>query len=353
MRTQIWDYLHNNYRCLIAVAEEIAIGVDPHTSHGGIALSGLMNKACPNCGDKRCPQPINYLANCASPSVYKSWQPSGSFKFNPCDFHALRPLAMVKGAPGFIPKTNADFCGFNTGGTQGLSILLGPWSDYCLWCWSQYPQHYKNTKPILILGKDNDTFAAQTICAGQDWGVEQVNDTAKIGKAADISTQRLFGAIEEQAAMSNMTVSEFIAAKRIFIYNIWPWFRCGNKSTGDDGIHSNFCRVPCLWHWLNMLIKCLNPHKIASLGGWSWDDALHAPDALMRSMLPTAFPGAIEVFRHPSSRNPNGWFDPWENPPAWGMGDRWGGKNNNEEFKDFVGTMSIAPLDVLDDPVDE
>jgi hypothetical protein len=294
MRTQIWDYLRNNHQCLIALAEEIAHGVDPHPSHSGFSLSGLMDKACQKCADKKCPQPINYLANCASPSVYKSWP---SFSFNPCDFHTLAPLATVKGASGFIPKSIPDFCGFNTGGTQGLSILLGPWSDYCLWCWAQHPHLGKDAKPILILGKDNDTFAAQTINAGRDWGVEQVLDTAKIKMACDPSTQNLFGAIEELAVLSKMAVSEFIAAKRIFVYNIWPWFRCGDKSTGDDGIHSDFSRVPCLWHWLDMLIRCLEPKKIAALGSWSYDYALCSPDEWLRQRLPKT----LKV----TSRNPS------------------------------------------------
>jgi hypothetical protein len=334
------------------LAEEIAHGVDPHPSHGGISLSGLTDKGCQNCADKKCPQPINYLANCASPSVYKSWLHSGSFKFNPCDFHSLAPLATVKGASGFIPKSIPEFCGFNTGGTQGLSILLGPWSDYCLWCWAQHPHLGKDAKPILILGKDNDTFAAQTIHAGRDWGVDQVKDTAKISMAKDRSTKRLFGVIEDKATSLGMKPDEFIAENRIFVYNIWPWFRCGNISTDVYGIHSDISRVPCLWHWLDMLIHCLEPHKIATLGGWSWDSALLSPDAKMRSMMSSAFPGNIEVFRHPSSRKPNGWFDTWKNPPTWGTGDRWDGKKNNEAFKEFMGLVVITPPDMLDMPVD-
>ena len=160
MRTQIWDYVRKNHQCLIALAEEIANGVDPHKSHGGTSLCGLMDKSCQKCTSKKCPQPINYLANCAAPSVYKGWLKGGSFKFNPCDFHTLLPLATVKGGSGFAPKTDSEFCGFNTGGTQGLSILFGPWSDFCLWCWAQHPHLGNDTKPILILGKDNDTFAA-------------------------------------------------------------------------------------------------------------------------------------------------------------------------------------------------
>src|ERR1039458_10099852 len=95
----------------------------------------------------------------------------------------------------------------------------------------------------------------------------------------------------------------YIAAKRIFIYNVWPWFRCGDSSSGDEGIHSDFSKVPCLWHWLDHLINCLKPRKIAALGAWSWDVALSAPDAWLRerSALLSGFPGDIDVFRRPSA----------------------------------------------------
>jgi hypothetical protein len=257
-------------------------------------------------------------------------------------------LASAK-ANRLAPWTNDQLRGFNLGDLSGLSILFGPWSDFCLWCWTLHPNLQENDGPTLILAKDNDTFFAQTISPAQDWGEAQVVDTAKIWGASDLSTQNLFGDLANRAlnrrvgTKGNVPASQseldalqkFIAAKRIFIYNVWPWFRCGKLSSNNHGIHNDLSKVPCLWHWVDALLGYLKPTRIAALGGWSYDTALPAPDAWLRRRL-GSFTGLIDVFRHPGSTI-NGWSSQWPTPGKW-PGDpyRWGGKANNQAFVDFI-----------------
>ena len=368
MRNDIWTYTSQHFPCLIDLAKDIACGIDPclHPSHGRNPLSKLADKSCPHSkapcpnSDPDCPKPINYLANGEDPNrspldvrglagrLAKS--PWGlPAPFVPCDFSSLSNLACNK-ADRAGSWTNEQLRGFNLDSTSGLAILLGPWSDFCLWCWAQNPSLGETEQPILILSKDNDTFAAQAISAARDWGVDQVQDVERIWGASDRSTQNLFGTLTDCALKRPvgtvgskpaskdelLALQTYIAAKRIFVYNVWPWFRCGNSSSGNKGIHSDFSRVPCLWRWLDDLICCLRPRKIAALGAWSWHRPLSAPGAWLRARSTTLSgfpPGAIDVFLHPSAPA-CAWFRPW-NPSPWGPGPRWGGKSNNQAFADF------------------
>ena len=352
MRTQIWEYLRNNHQCLIALAEEIAHGVDPHPSRGGISLSGLTDKTCQFCAEQRCPKPINYLANGECPSsaphglagklkvnvegslTCLSHSLASSLIFNGCNFQNLVPLALAKGSP--IAPTDEQLRGFNIqNGRAGLSILLGPWSDFCLWCWSLYPS---NACPILILSKDNSPFAEEKAIAGNDWGVDQVNEIIK-STAVDSSSKNLFGALKEKAEAcldGEGKWIQYIGENRIFIYNVWPWFRCGQQASGDDGIHRNLSRVPCIWNWLDALNNCLKPRKIAALGGWS-DPIGRKSDDWLRQQSSTLekFPkGNIKVFSHPST---------------WHRSIR---KVEREAFKDFLSCPPPTPASVLNGGVD-
>ena len=378
MRSTTWSYTLSRYPCLVEMARDIALGIDPHPSHKGTPLAGLTDKSCrsPHNDDQPCPKPINYLANGEDPNLSpldvmglagRLFSGPASlpalnaiFGWNPCNFASLSIFASNK-ANRPSNWTNEQFRGFNLNSLSGLSILLGPWSDFCLWCWAQYPHLGEGAQPRLVLGKDNDTFANQSICPANDWGQDQVRDVEKIWGATDPSTRNLFGTLANHALKRPLgtaggspaskdeldTLQKFIAQERIFIYNVWPWFRCGKRSTGDDGIHSDFSRVPCLWHWVDSLISCLKPSKIAALGSWSYDTGLLAPDAWLRgrSAILRGFPPGnhgsssptIDVFRHPSARSPSGWSDRWPNPLNWGnAGDRWHGKPNHQAFVDFL-----------------
>ena len=357
MRSTIWTYTSHRFPCLTNLAKDIACGIDPHPSHGEVRLSALTDKSCPN-SNTDCPKPINYFANGEDPNLSPlkfmglAGRLAGSpwglpTRFVPCNFSSLSVLACNK-ANRAGSWTSEQLRGFNLNSASGVAILLGPWSDFCLWCWARFPALNETEQPILILSKDNDTFPVPTFSAARDWGEDQVQDVKKIWGASDRSTQNLFGTLTDCAFNwplgkvgrkpaspgEQLALQEYIAAKRIFIYNVWPWFRCGSRSIGDDGIHSDLSTIPCLWYWLRLLVDCLNPRKIAALGAWSWDPPLSSPDARLRSMLLSLFPGNIDVFLHPSAWA-DAWFKPWKNPSAWGPGFRWGGKANNEAFADF------------------
>ena len=198
-----------------------------------------------------------------------------------------------------------------------------------------------------------------------------MSDVEKITRASDHSTKNLFGAIEKRALSPKTTVSEFIAARRIFIYNIWPWFRCGQQSSGKDGIHSDFSKVPCLEHWLAMLINCFNPRKIATLGTWAFNDDAHTLEADIRYKRPSwfiknflkstpAFAGhkadspEVRQFYHPSRNN----F--WKGEPSWFaatpeylppvLPSR---PCNKCAFEFFLDYLPVTPPDVLNGCVDE
>ena len=402
IRQTVWDYVSRKHPTLIRIAAEIALGNDPLKA-GGRPLSDCCDQNCPNgkcgvCGSDCCSKPINYLAHgdpdalLIPSSFFKQdiegvkskpppgfvWRSSERSHFAGCNFGVLDQLADAKANPKLLPtKTCEQLRGFNTGGKKGLSIMFSPWTDFCLWRWARFPAHGEakpligelgdewsrarfpasgeTERPILILGKDTDIFAEQAISAAQDWGEDQVEDVKRIWGASDPSTQNLFGTLTNHAlsrrldAVGNKPASigemdalqRFIATERVFIYNVWPWFRCGVQSRGDQGIHSDFSKVPYLWHELDRLIDYLKPRKIAALGCWSWDTALSAPDEWLRkrsTRLSGFPPGDIDVFRHPSAPQ-QAWFKPWQNPPSrWvpgGLGPRWGGEANNQAFVNF------------------
>ena len=375
VRKTVWDYVSCEYPTLIDIAAEIAMGNDP-LKPGGSPLSACYDQNCPNgecgvCGSDRCPKPINYLAHGdrdallipspffkqdiegvkSKPPTGFVWRSSVRRLFTGCNFDVLDQLADAKANPNLLPtKTCGQLRGFNTGGKKGLSIMFSPWTDFCLWSWARFPAHGETERPILILGKDTDIFAEQAISAAHDWGADQVEDVKRIWGASDRSTQNLFGTLANYALKQPLgkigskpascrelvALCQFIAANRILIYNVWPWFRCGVRSSGNHGIHSDFSKVPCLWYWLDLLIACLKPRKIAALGGWSWCKTLSAPDEWLWARSTTLFrfpPGNIDVFRHPSAWV--SWSKPWKNPSKWGSGPRWGGKANNQAFADF------------------
>lgn len=355
MRKTIWSYVGEQYPCLINLAADIAKGVDPHSSHGGKTLSQMTDKkTCELCFGQRCPNPINYLANGEAPLTAPlglagrlkvniegsctclTHSPPSSLIFNGCNFINLKPLAQAKGLRG--SPSDEHLRGFNIpGGDTGLSILFGPWSDFCLWCWSQYPN--SEAQPILILAKDYYPFSYEKAIAGTDWGVERVNEILS-HKAKDRASLKLFGAFKNKAKArfgSEQEWIRYIGENRIFIYNVWPWFRCGQKTTGNSGIHSDFSKLPCLWKWVDRLIDCLRPAKIAALGSWSYDTNLSKPDEWLRkqSSVLRHFQGHINMFRHPSAP---AWPRPWTKPTAWtNHGKHTGNKKNNEAFEDFLG----------------
>src|ERR1035438_10370968 len=261
MRSTIWTYTSPLFPCLIDLARDIARGIDPHPSNGGVSLSAWARRSCPYSHHARCPSPINYLTNGEDPKNLPPLNVMGlagrlagspPTRFVPCDFDSLSNLACSK-ANRRGSWTNEQLRGFNLDSASGLAILLGPWSDFCLWCWAQNPSLGESEQPILILSKDNDTLPAKTISPTQDWGVDQVEDVAKISSASDPSTQNLFGTLADCALNQpvgtydskpssggeRLKLQQFIAAKRIFIYNVWPWFRCGDSSSGVEGIHSD------------------------------------------------------------------------------------------------------------------
>jgi hypothetical protein len=377
---------------LVGVARDIASG-----GTAGPTLTSLAQQSCTICRGQACPQPINYLANAEPPAkapkglaglLQAGTQITGSLRclqrlpvggavFNGCNFAVLQPLAAAKDA-NLPPQglTDRQLRGFDGTGRAGLSVVFGPWSDFCLWCWKNYPS---DSKPILILGKDNSPFAEEEVNAGQDWGaagVMQIHDFWN----ADCSTNRLFRTIWDAAfsreplipdprtanAAQTAEFHRFIGERRIFVFNVWPWFRCGQNASGPAGIHrDNVFQLPNQpwWNILDQLIHCLAPQKIATLGNWAFDYKIDETQ-LLEAVLDNAFlikSGVrVEVFRHPASKE---WFTPWEAPAdvqsPWEF-RRWTGITNRDAFRKFllcdptVGRIiSAERKDVLDMPVDE
>jgi hypothetical protein len=283
--------------------------------------------------------------------------------FNGCNFDALADLAQAKHAGLRPPKgfSDPELRGFNLRTGLGLSVLFSPWTDFCLLCWADYQRRYDQgevddkptERPTLILAKDYYPLSCCSITAGNDWGVEEIMVLNNICSVywkkkfccslippQDKSTQNLFNAIGK-AATPGQSLEDFIGQKRIFIYNIWPWFRCGQSPSGNGGIHSDFThvRIRIIWDWLDQLIACLNPGKVAALGDWSYRDpslTYPTPDAFLRKYSKALGPTiTVDVFRHPSaSRKPHDWLSPWA-PDPW-IRPRWVGKTNAEAFRDFV-----------------
>lgn len=355
-RNQVWDYLPaSKFACLIKMAQGQTAATEISSREKEAPKAN-----CQTCSSQTCPQPINFLVNAVPsaaapfglagelPAGYKLHGsgsclqkiPASSPIFNGCNFSALQELADAKnGTPLFNP-TLGQLRGFapTSNPPPGLAILLGPWADYCLWCWSQHPQLGKDVAPILIFGKDNSCLSDEVVDASVDWGAQQVHDTAQIKNASDKSSKVLFGAIQEAAEAQKASVVEYIAEKRILVCNIWPWFRCGQESSGDTVMHGDFSEVPSVSQFAADLVNCLKPRKIACLGSWSYRDNTAKPDDWMKSSMLNGCEGAshatIDVFRHPSAGQ---WHSVWKpSRGAWGGAPRWGGKKNKEEFIDFI-----------------
>lgn len=317
-RRNIWEYLSKlEFACLKDVARTQAVAGE----------SGAVKQKCQLCVGQKCPQPINLLTNATCftdaphglagelPPGYKlagalsclNNLPTGTPVFNGCNFGVLQQLAEAKqGAPLANPASH-ELRGFGLKRPLGLAILLGPWADYCLWCWSQHPQLGDGVSPILMLGKDNSCFADESVTSGTDWGAEQVHDTAQIRKASDKSSRVLFGAVATTAERlpTPMRIEEFIAARRILVCNVWPWFRCGLSASGNTGIHSDFAKVPLVRDFAQGLVSCLSPSQIACLGSWTDPNSTRRPEQWVRSELlglsASSSAPQIKVFPHPSA----------------------------------------------------
>lgn len=323
-RQKVWDYLKDSqFRCLIEIVKLQA------QAEGG-SKAGQTRKRCQLCVGQKCPQPINFLLN-ATPhedaamglagQLPEGFQLAGALTclngirpsarvFNGCNFEVLQELAVAKNGASLGSPTPDQLRGFGLHSPLGLSILLGPWADYCLWCWSMHPSCGDGVPPTVIFGKDNSCFADETITVGKDWGVDQVHDTARISSASDKpsdkSSRVLFGAIKSVAAgSSNLSIEEFIARKRILVCNVWPWFRCGLSSSGDTGVHSDFAKVQLVWEFAQALVSCLTPAKVACLGGWTDPNTSKVPEQWVRKELlglpVSSNSPKIDVFPHPSA----------------------------------------------------
>jgi hypothetical protein len=206
------------------------------------------------------------------------------------------------------------------------------------------------------------------VTARDDWGE---NELDKFYRSSDPSTKNLFQAIHDAAPspttastpailFSSSPASEsdklerdklemFIAEKRVFIYNVWPWFRCAGAgaATGSVGIHSTLHFVPEVVKWLSDLVACLKPAKIATLGAWAYNNnptaltkniAAAAPGFFIPTYLATTPFNAcmancpcIRHFYHPAFS------------PTWGRRPGWFGAytipvlgTNKQAFIDFI-----------------
>ncbi len=132
-----------------------------------------------------------------------------------------------------------------------------------------------------------------------------------------------------------MGLEEYIGWKRILVYNVWPWFRCGQEVTGGKNIHSDFSRVPAVCDSASRIVDALKPSKIAALGEWSY---WRGPSWLQSTLLagskyaPSGM-GAIGFFYHPSQA----WYNRWAKKIAgsW-IPAKTAGIKNSDEFIDFI-----------------
>lgn len=316
-RNDIWNFAKHHYPGLIGIAANIALGVASPPPIPGYP-------------------PLNLLVNGTDPST----TPLGLAGV--CQGTSLSALYQAKGSAND---------GFQSSSPLGLAVLFGTWSDFSLWCWARHPlKESASVSPTIILAKDHDSYAGLNpkVAPGTDWGVA---DLGQFYLSADPSTVNLFEGIFRASGNgatpclfgpnANPThqaaLEQFIASKRIFIYNLWPWLRSGIPTTGNVNIHNPLHAVPAVVCSFHGIIGALAPSKIACLGGWSWDTALRSSNALMhRSFLPPHSTIAVDVFRHASAYAANGWTKPWKNPAAWGNGYRWSGKHNDAAFVDFI-----------------
>ena len=277
MRATTWRYLRGDAAGtqLIAIAREIALGDSPPPPiNGGHSA-------------------INYLTNGEMPEIAPHGLSSllpGGFELNGftgLNFTRLEPLADAK-TVGVLSRSVSPFrlCGFKTGGLAGLSILFGGWSDFCLWCWAKHPAG-PSIKPTVILSSDNGPLAGppatcRPVKAGADWGFEEASDVRGFWNPnLDPSTRRLFREIAvkaygkpadldaAQAANPGYlgTFEEYVGTKRIFAFNVWPWFRVGTAAVGNN-IH-NFNGLPQIEGIVKELVDALAPESVITLGGWA------------------------------------------------------------------------------------
>lgn len=325
IRQTIWNYVQQHHPCLIQVADYIAKGsAQPHAPTLGLP-------------------PLNFLVNAEPPASF----PLG-----------LAGCITSPTVTSFAAGKQSNAEGFMAQTALGLGILFGTWSDYCLYCWAKgHSVHREEFFVTLLFGRDHG--AMQDIlgkprqgCAplkpGVDWGETEVRD---FYQSSDPSTVNLFTSIYRSAKpgcsrlvfgphaspQAQADLERFISEYRLFIYNVWPWFRSGASSTDSRSIHSNLHQVSVVKRTLSDLVHALSPLKIAALGSWSYDTS--APTAthhLQNALLPTGYNGVTEVFRHPSAYGRTGWQRRWQAPFRWSADLRWGGKSNAEAFQDFI-----------------
>jgi len=261
------------------------------------------------------------------------------FSFDGSNFEALTPLAKAKSGTQKLPFSESQLRGFGLDSATGLSFVFSPWSDFCLLCWEFYDRLLQEGKrvepavaqPFLILSRDYYPLYNEYVLAGDDWALSRMFDcnhsnqrfwscwkvSTNANLTVDAGTLKLFGAITATAGSttdkdfrraweglrtgeSATTLEEFIGRERIFIYNVWPWFRSGRDCTGDNGIHPDLSRAPRVRGWLNRIIDLLSPRAIATLGSWSWDS--RNPGWLHRELFTTAAAAVrCDSFHHPSS----------------------------------------------------
>ena len=327
MRKTIWDFLQNNLPhnpCpqgpgLISLATEIAQG----------------NTTPPPLRGTPGPSAINYLTN-AEPPKTTPWGLAGIPGFtsvslaNP-PFGQFASWAAAKTAlPSLpvVPPAWQDWqdCGFLTGGKAGLSILFGGWSDFCLYCWANYPAS-NGVRPTLILSKDNDALSGGRVpTPHHDWGTDEARDVLTFWlPARDPSTRNLFSAIAGKASGAGKPITgqtsqfePYIGSKRLFVFNVWPWFRVDNtstgksNSTGNSNIHQ-FANLPIVHHWLSFLIRVLNPERVLLLGGWGGIIKSRGIEKWLRDILKAASVRQVPPFYHPS-------YGSWSGTSAQGVG---------------------------------
>lgn len=315
MRRTIWKFLRGDDvgTRLTAIAREVALGnsIPP-------PIHGLSSGATA----------INYLANGAAPESAPFGLCSllpGGFQlrsFTGLNFAHLQPLAHAKSAGTVACNVSVErLCGFLTGGLAGFSILLGGWTDFCLWCWAQHEAD-PEARVTLILASDNGPLAtSRPIDAGVDWGCLEVVDVRRFWSLkTDKSTSRLFREIAaraygthealDQKLRSNPTcLSEFeryVGTKRILVLNVWPWFRIGHTATGRH-IHP-FNKVSEVHELVASVIAAINPHIVVTLGAWAVGNSIGGLNPAPETWLKRAC-GSGRILRHsyhPSFRNWNG-----------------------------------------------
>ena len=339
-RNRIWKFVGANFPCLEVLAREIAFG-------------NVLPPPLPAF------PPLNFLANGKPPATAPLGL--GGFLTGPPTVCAiLKPaLAALKGG------NPAGFCAAIP---MGLSIMFGTWTDYCLGCWAKYPRpDGKGDRPILILSPDHGQLCdlSAPVLPGVDWGVAELG--RKFYASKDPSTKNLFGSIYTASskpgihpncawpltAAQRFDLEEFIARKRILVFNVWPWFRSGAHATGSKNIHGSLAFPPIV-KWVNDVVNCLVPDRIGTLGTWAYNsDAGSLTDDIgakartgtaaqswfIRNFLPrTRFKGdtadqpQIRQFYHPALRRYWTRRPPWfSTTPGYGPG-----LNNQQAFEEFL-----------------